>query len=105
MVVGVDVPGVRCPPDPEGLASRDAGRESPAGPTWNVGPCLGSGWTTPGTSDENCGRPVLSPGLGEPKAAATWGERSTVESIEVGGGSCGGETCGVIMAGSVGAFR
>jgi hypothetical protein len=26
------------------------------------------------------------------------------ESIEVGGGSCGGETCGVIMAASLGRF-
>jgi hypothetical protein len=85
--VGVDVPGewypgVRSPPDPEGLASLEAGKESPAGPTVKDGPCLGWGCTTSGsTTDE--GR-VRGAGCGELGAAALW---LTDESIEVGGGS------------------
>jgi len=91
--VGVDVPGVRSPPDPEGLTSLDAGRESPAGPTTNGGPFLGCGCTTPGTSDTDEGR-GRGDDLGEAGTTSDcWlcSELWTEESIDVGGGSCGGE--------------
>lgn len=64
--VGVDVPGVRSPPDPEGLASLEVGNESPVGPTANEGPCLGWGGTTPGTSEEEVGRSERCCFFGEP---------------------------------------
>ena len=47
----MESPGVRSPPEPDGLTSLETGSESPVGPTWNEGPSLGWGWTTPGRSD------------------------------------------------------
>jgi hypothetical protein len=97
---------VRSPPDPEGLTSLDTGTESPAGPTVNEGPCLGWGWTTPGRSDADagCGR---GDALGDAGTTSEcWLDRGfcTDESIDVGGTSCGGETWGVIIAGSADCF-
>lgn len=67
--VGVDVPGVRSPPDPEGLTSLDVGSESPVGPTANDGPCLGWGGTTSGTPDDEVGRGECRCFFGEPGTA------------------------------------
>jgi hypothetical protein len=61
---GVEVPGVRSPPDPAGLASREAGLESPAGPTVNVEPRFGCG-VRPEISEEgrgDCGAVLGDPG-------------------------------------------
>jgi hypothetical protein len=72
------------------------------GPTLNKAECLGWAWTTPATSDVEDGR-ACDEDRGEPGMACDcwfW----TEALIEVGGGSCGGETCGVIMAGSVRCF-
>lgn len=95
-------PGVRLPADPEGLASLDTGRESPAGPTVKVGPCPGRGWTTPDMSETDDGREegLCDAALGCGGCCCP----CTDESMDVGGGSCGGETWGVIMAGSLDSF-
>jgi hypothetical protein len=60
----------------------------------------------PGRSDADvdCGR---GDALGDAGTASEcWLDRGfcTDESIDVGGASCGGETCGVIIAGSFGCF-
>jgi hypothetical protein len=102
---GVDVPGVRSPPDPAGLTSREVGFESPVGPTVNDGPRFGCGWVTPERSEE--GRGDCGAVLGDPGTARDdWLSFAycTDVSIDVGGVSCGGETCGVIMAGSLMCF-
>lgn len=62
----------------------------------NVGPCLGWGCTTSGSITE-LGR-VRGAGCGELGAATLL---LTDESMDVGGGSCGGEIWGVIKAGSL----
>ena len=62
-------PGVRSPPDPEGLTSLDAGNESPVGPIVNEGPCFGCGWVTPATSDDDVGRDERAGFLGDPGTA------------------------------------
>lgn len=71
----------------------------------NAGPRFGWGWTIPCKSDE--GRGDCGAVLGEPGTTKDdWLSFGFCieESMEVGGGSCGGETCGVIMAGSLGRF-
>lgn len=55
-VPGVCRPGVLTPADPEGLTSLEVGSESPAGPTVNVGGCLGWASTTPAMSESDIGR-------------------------------------------------
>jgi hypothetical protein len=72
------------------------------GPTVKDGPCLGCGCTTSGSTTDD-GR-VRGAGCGELEAAVFCNFWSTDESIEVGGGSCGGDIWGVIKAGSLGRF-
>jgi hypothetical protein len=95
------VPGVRSPPDRAGLASLEAGLESPAGPTVNAGPRFGYGCDTPARSEEgrgDCGAVLGDPGTDRDDWLSF---ALCTESIDVGGAWCGGETCGVIMAGSL----
>lgn len=73
----------------------------------NIGPCLGCGWMTLGTSDDDDVGPDRCALLGDAGTVSdvwlcpgVW----TDESIDVGGGSCGGETWGVIIAGSLNRF-
>lgn len=70
-----------------------------------AGPRLGCGCTTPDRSDEgrgDCGAVLGEPGTG----SEDWLSFGfcTDESMDVGGASCGGETWGVIIAGSLGRF-
>lgn len=94
------------PGDPEGLVSLEGGNESPAGPTVKVGACFGCVATTPLTSDSDFGRGDGSgDSLREAGGTNDSGFFSLCRiSIDVGGGSCGGEICGVIIAGSICAF-
>jgi hypothetical protein len=99
---GVDVPGVRSPPDLAGLASLEAGLESPAGPNVNAGPRFGCGCVTPERSEEgrgDCGAVRGDPGIDRDDWLSF--ALCTEESIDAGGASCGGDTCGVIIAGSL----
>ena len=108
-LLGVDVPGdsrpgVRVPADPDGLTSLDAGKESPVGPIATDEGFFGYGPTMPDASDTDAGRgESLGDSRGERGTASDWGLLSPLctASMDVGGGSCGGETCGVIMAGSL----
>ena len=96
------MPGVVTSGVPVGLPSCEGGRESPDGAIVKVGGWFGWLATGPDESDTEDGCVDIGPEEAEGSDVETAADlgSSYAFGTEVGGGSCGGEPCGVMVTAS-----